>query len=49
MSKKWSVSIGNDGSDRPPKTEWGKLENTIMTLRNYKGPYTWEVAKGIYL
>ncbi|WP_018341814.1 hypothetical protein [Cytophaga aurantiaca] len=49
LSKKWSVSTGNDESSAEPKTEWGKLENTIMTLKNYKGPYSWEVSKGIYL
>jgi len=49
LSKKWSISTGNDGTDSSPKTEWGKLENSIMTLRNYKGPYSWEVVNGIYL
>jgi len=50
LSKKWSVSTGNDESDSAPKTEWRKLENvTLMKLKDYKGPYTWEVSKGIYL
>lgn len=50
LTKKWSLTSGNDTSDAKPTVEWGKLEfKELKTFKTYEGPFTWEVANGIYL
>lgn len=50
LSKKLSISTGNDLLNTKSKTEWQKMNfDTLMTLKSYKGPYTWEVSEDIFL
>ncbi|MDX5418534.1 MAG: hypothetical protein LPK09_04905 [Hymenobacteraceae bacterium] len=50
LSKKWSLTTGNDNSDESPVTVWKKLElPELKTLKNFGGPNSWKIAEGIYL
>ncbi len=50
ISKKWSLTTSDDTSDEKPVTVWYKLESAeLKTLKTFKGPDTWNVAKGVYL
>ncbi|MBO9701028.1 MAG: hypothetical protein J7604_12515 [Sporocytophaga sp.] len=50
LAKKWSISKGNDESPEKSTVEWRKLEiEQLMKLKDYEGPFTWEVAKGMFL
>jgi hypothetical protein len=50
LSKKWSLTTGNDNSDEKPITVLKKLElKELKTLKSFEGPDSWEVVKGVYL
>jgi hypothetical protein len=50
ISKRWSLTTSDDTSDEKPVTVWNKLESAeLKTLKTFEGPYSWKVAKGVYL
>jgi len=50
LTNKWSLTKGNDNSNRKPKTKRHSLDlKKLKTLKTFKQPYTWEVTKDIYL
>lgn len=50
LSKKWSLTTGNDNSDEKHVTVWEKLElDELKTLKNFGGPSSWKIAQGVYL
>jgi len=49
LTKKWSLTSGNDGTKQKPKTDWYTLDlKELKTLTTLKQPYRWEVIKDVF-